>query len=324
MKQHNYRKLNLTRIQNIEEGEQLFLTFKNYNRKPVLITNTTPSALCFVYNEDLQAKIGILPFHSYGKTWYAEERVTMHVETPHGTLRVQDKCDGEYPGFYIDLIKENGQEVTLSMTEYIPGGEGTCSFNPTNGLSEMRQEDNEVPLERRTIRSDIGEDTPWYCRDEVTEGFVTRAWPNETQNCDYHKRVFHYGYQKKVFTLKEWYNALSNQKIQEENYAIRPTEEELLDIASILLLRIDQSKIRGFHHWQFSGSLPIDDNTLLVATTRLDNKLDVEIRFFENEPGKCRWSIPSLNKTSIRRVSKYSEKALAERVGRLFEVVYPL
>lgn len=49
---------------------------------------------------------------------------------------------------------------------------------------KMRRQQDEVPLQRRRIGADGGE--------EVTPGLVTRGWPNEIE--ENHRRIFHYGY----------------------------------------------------------------------------------------------------------------------------------
>lgn len=122
-----------------------------------------------------------------------EQRISMLVKTPHGLLRATDKCDDEYPGFWIEL-PETERCTTLAMVEYISGGEGTCDFDPANGLTEMRRQDNEVPPERRTRNPNVPDDAEWYNKHQLTEGFVTRAWADEDHNEEHHYRTFHFGY----------------------------------------------------------------------------------------------------------------------------------
>ena len=123
-----------------------------------------------------------------------EARISMLVNTPHGIMRVIDKCDDEYPGVWVELAQTK-RNTTLAMVEYIPGGEGTCDYQPSC-MTEMRRQDSEVPPERRHKRTDNDDpNTPWFNKDEVTEGFVTRAWPNEDGDEEHHIRTFHFGYQ---------------------------------------------------------------------------------------------------------------------------------
>ena len=102
------------------------------------------------------------------------------VDTPHGTLHVYDKKDNEYPGVWVDLVQEDGRDVTLAMVEYISGGEGLSDFDPRHP-EVMRRQREEVPECRRS-------------GDEVTAGFVTRSWPDDNHDEEGHNRTFHYGY----------------------------------------------------------------------------------------------------------------------------------
>lgn len=103
------------------------------------------------------------------------------VDTPHGTLRIYDKEDPEYPGVWIGILQPDNQEITLAMVEYIPGGEGLSDNWPKN-RSEMRRQENEVPQSRRNGNA-------------VSAGFVTRSWPSEAQDMDTCYRTFHTGYE---------------------------------------------------------------------------------------------------------------------------------
>jgi len=102
------------------------------------------------------------------------------IDTPHGTLEVYNKDDDEYPGVWIDLQQPSGQNVTLAMVEYIPGGEGIADYNPYTP-KEMQRQEAEVPPSRREGES-------------VSPGFVTRSWPDEIHDEDNHHRTFHTGY----------------------------------------------------------------------------------------------------------------------------------
>lgn len=127
-----------------------------------------------------------------------------YVDTPDGTMRAYKCGDFEFPGIGVDLVGGNsrhGGDLSLSLTEYIPGGESVCGYDPNNpALND--EEFREVPIERM-----CGPDGELLTEGElhlhhrhglsVSPGFVTRAWPNESENEEYHKRVFAYGYKKR-------------------------------------------------------------------------------------------------------------------------------
>lgn len=120
-----------------------------------------------------------------------ERVIGFTVDTPHGTLKAYDNCNDEYPGICVDLINTDPtkDDITLNWTEYIPGGEGICDFNPNPTYQdkiEIERQRQEVPNERTTTNE--------YGRTCVSAGFVTRAWPNETESEDFHIRTFHFGY----------------------------------------------------------------------------------------------------------------------------------
>lgn len=107
------------------------------------------------------------------------------VDTPDGILAVHQVENPDYPGVAVDL-KASGPgspDIPLSLTEYIPEGEGISDYDLSHP-EEIRRQQNEVPLQRRRTGADGGE--------EVTPGLVTRGWPNETE--ENHRRIFHYGY----------------------------------------------------------------------------------------------------------------------------------
>lgn len=107
------------------------------------------------------------------------------VPTPDGDIVAYDKRDSEYPGVMIDLVRPGEQSIGLAMVEYITGGEGISGYDPQHPeLAAM--EEAEVPPERRRLDEDG--------REECTAGIVTRSWPNETADVDFHKRTFHCGY----------------------------------------------------------------------------------------------------------------------------------
>ena len=109
------------------------------------------------------------------------------VDTPDGVMMAYQTGSIDYPGIAVDrkADKPGEPDITLSLTEYIPGGEGICDYDLTH-LDEMDRQGDEVPEERRRLRPDGGQ--------EVSAGFVTRGWPNESDEPDAHYRIFHYGY----------------------------------------------------------------------------------------------------------------------------------
>ena len=107
------------------------------------------------------------------------------VDTPDGILAVHQVENPDYPGVAVDL-KASGPgspDIPLSLTEYIPEGEGISDYDLSHP-EEMHRQQDEVPPQRRRIGADGSE--------EVTPGLVTRGWPNESE--ENHRRIFHYGY----------------------------------------------------------------------------------------------------------------------------------
>lgn len=109
------------------------------------------------------------------------------VETPDGLLTAFRTGDLDYPGVAVDIKSPNAAlpDISLSLTEYIPGGEHVSDYDPSHP-AEMSRQSAEVPMERQSS-GEAG-------HQRVTPGFVTRSWPNETENQEFHLRTFHYGY----------------------------------------------------------------------------------------------------------------------------------
>lgn len=107
------------------------------------------------------------------------------VDTPDGVLAVHQAENSDYPGVAVALRASGpgSPDIPLSLTEYIPEGEGISDYDLSHP-EEMRRQQDEVPPQRRRIGADGGE--------EVTPGLVTRGWPNEIE--ENHRRIFHYGY----------------------------------------------------------------------------------------------------------------------------------
>lgn len=101
------------------------------------------------------------------------------VETPDGMLVAFQAGDANYPAVEVDIRGngDNDPDITLSLTEYIPGGEGISDYDPSHP-DEMSRQRSEVPTER--IQTNRGGN------EEVSAGFVTRAWPNEAADQESH------------------------------------------------------------------------------------------------------------------------------------------
>lgn len=129
-------------------------------------------------NQEILKPGGDLSFDITPRPLHPKEK-DFTIDTPHGTLHVYDKKDKEYPGIWVDLLHDD-KDITLSMIEYIPGGESLCGFDPYHPEKALKER-REVPESRRD-------------GDEVTPGFVTRAWPDDCHDGDEHVRTFHTGY----------------------------------------------------------------------------------------------------------------------------------
>ncbi|MBQ3011760.1 MAG: hypothetical protein IJA20_02255 [Methanocorpusculum sp.] len=95
------------------------------------------------------------------------------------------------------------------------------------------------------------------------------------------------------------------------------TASEINGFCEAILRSIDREKVRGFHPWQFSGSVALDDTTLIVATTKQWRGYVVEMRFFTDEPPRYRHRIDHL--TIRLSTNSYSKEALVEAIRRLLE-----
>lgn len=95
------------------------------------------------------------------------------------------------------------------------------------------------------------------------------------------------------------------------------TTSEINRFCEAILSSIDREKVRGFHPWQFSGSVALDDTTLIVATTKQWRGYVVEMRFFTDEPPRYRYRIDNL--TIRLSTNSYSKQALADTIRRLLE-----
>lgn len=168
-------------------------------RVPALVSNCDASWLRVTYNGECGPISQDFSFFSYGDAWFAEREEGFMVETPVGVLHAWDKKESEYPGICINLYPTgctgDALPITLAMTEYIPhDGEGLCGWD-RGCLSRTEEEINEVPVERMVdnngepIAHKMG--VTASSGHIITAGLVTRSWPNEADDMDYHKRTFH-------------------------------------------------------------------------------------------------------------------------------------
>lgn len=114
------------------------------------------------------------------RPWERNDQV-LKVETPHGTLCVYPEGDREYPNISIDLLRADGGIARLAMVEHIPGGEGLSGYDPRHPEKAV-EERAEVP-ESRKMKGEYGDIV-------VSPGLVTRVWPNEREDEEYHIRIF--------------------------------------------------------------------------------------------------------------------------------------
>ena len=187
-----FRKLRVSELGQIKSERLLYLTDSRFGqiRKPVMVLGITQQdemekSLRMVNLREDVPVVERRPLAKYPDIWFLEEEDGFIVQTPHGLLWANNKRDSEYPGVYVELVQPDGRNTTLAMVEYIPRGEGLCDYMPTN-LSEMERQTREVPVVR-CEHDDSGNPC-------VSEGFVTRAWPDEEHDEDFHMRTFHFGY----------------------------------------------------------------------------------------------------------------------------------
>lgn len=192
---HTYAKLSPDEIKNASVGDYLFLTWPkhHFDRAPSIVAKKTDTSL-MLFTPAAQASQHDL-FTEYkfnNKTATLERCTSMLIPTPDGLLRISDKLDEDYPGVIADL-PEAPWDCTLTMVEYIPGGEGACDYMP-HDPDRMATQAAELNTHRRTTGLSPKTKTPGYDSDEATPGFVTRAWENASDDWGDPKRIFHYGY----------------------------------------------------------------------------------------------------------------------------------
>ena len=93
------------------------------------------------------------------------------------------------------------------------------------------------------------------------------------------------------------------------------TVKQINDLAGKILASLDREKIRGFHRWQFSGSVALSDTKLLIATTTEDLGFIVEVRYFTEEPPRFRYQIEE--ETLQTSTDAMTKAELVEAISRL-------
>lgn len=200
--------LNPEHLMGLESGQRVLVTTwisddVLFCDSPALVVGCESGDFVFVYiGEDGSAKQARLPIDKYGTIWNASIEDGFCIETPDGILHASGILNSEYPGIEINLYRPGDDyPIRLSMTEYIPGGECLCGFDPAHP-EESQREIDEVPAERivttdgKHITSKDGIHYSNSGNYRITAGLVSRAWPNEVEDEDDHRRVFHSGYKK--------------------------------------------------------------------------------------------------------------------------------
>lgn len=199
-----FKNLREQEIEALPVNSLVYVTCKDegLERTPAFTLKARPgSAFVFVAGEtDMGLKHYTFSMSTFDTGWTVEVEFGFTVQTPDGVLHAFDGGDGgEYPGIRIDLIRSDDEPpIALAMTEYIPGGEGLCGYDPEHP-GRTQEEIAEVPLERIVDKdgnpvkrqTDVAGQPDHY---KVTAGLVSRAWPDEIHEEDYHRRVFHFGY----------------------------------------------------------------------------------------------------------------------------------
>ena len=198
-----YRKLEKKELEGLTFGTAIAVSSDfGWDKTPAMVKSSSKSELSFIVLDPRHDVTIVMKLDAPQENGNIEVFIEdgFVVETTDGPLWAHPSGgEPEYPGVRVDLVDAQENVVaSLSMTEYIPGGEGVCSY----GCLETEEEEfKEVPTCRMmrkdgTILSES--ERPVYCRDaanlEVSAGFVTRAWPDDNANEDCHKRTFHIGY----------------------------------------------------------------------------------------------------------------------------------
>lgn len=198
--------LNPQDLDGLEAGQQIYITTwvastVLFSDTPVMVVGREGDDFLVVYiGEHGQGAQARLSIPRYGSDWTACVIDGFVIKTPMGVLHASPYVDTEYPGIEIELMDNQPYTMTprrrLALVEYSPAGEGLCGFDPKNPALS-RKEIDEVPAER-ILKKD---GTPVESKDgiyphnagdfEISAGLVTRVWPNELLDEDFHHRVFH-------------------------------------------------------------------------------------------------------------------------------------
>lgn len=201
------RALELEEAKSLAYGDLVYVLYNGKSSfEPAMVAKMAiPGVVHLVMADDMLARDVTLRYSDYGVTYRIGVQDALCVKTPGGTIMVKDKRDGTYPGISVEVYDEHQEKKTLiTMVEYIPGGEGLCSYMP-NDIEQMRKELNEVPMERisdKVSGEPISKEdfaclsvfaaAQSNCRYEVSPGFVSRAWQNASDEEAYN-RTFHTG-----------------------------------------------------------------------------------------------------------------------------------
>ena len=201
------RTLELDEVRNLAYGDLVYVLHDGMpDYEPAMVAKMAiPGVLHLVMAGDLLAKNMTLRYADYGRTYRIGVRGALCVRTPGDTIMVKDKQDDTYPGITVEVYDEHREKKTLiTMVEYIPGGEGLCSYMPNN-IEQMRKELSEVPMERiadKLSGKPISQEefaclsvfaaAQSDCHYEVSPGFVSRAWQDASDEEAYN-RTFHTG-----------------------------------------------------------------------------------------------------------------------------------
>ena len=174
------RALELEEAKSLAYGDLVYVLYNGKSSfEPAMVAKMAiPGVVHLVMADDMLARDVTLRYSDYGVTYRIGVQDALCVKTPGGTI--------------------------MAMVEYIPGGEGLCSYMP-NDIEQMRKELNEVPMERisdKVSGEPISKEdfaclsvfaaAQSNCRYEVSPGFVSRAWQNASDEEAYN-RTFHTG-----------------------------------------------------------------------------------------------------------------------------------
>lgn len=207
MEQYEIRELKWDEVKMLSFGDVVYaLRVGTSVYEPAIVAKAPfPNAVHLVMAGEASAEDLTLTYSDYGNEYRLGVRDALCVKTPGGIIMVRDKQDDEYPGVLVEVYGDKKEANTLlAMVEHIPGGEGLCSYMPSD-VSQMRKELNEVPRER-IIDHSTGEiiskeefaglsvfsAAQSDCRYVASPGFVSRTW-QDVNDEEAYNRTFHTG-----------------------------------------------------------------------------------------------------------------------------------